>query len=81
MTTERDILGTQLVRRNDELALLHEKTKLQQSTLMKGEEHYKSRQDDIRVMMLELSKMRREKRILLQALKSSEELRRQVFTT
>ena len=26
--TERDILGTQLVRRNDELALLHEKTKL-----------------------------------------------------
>ena len=81
MTTERDILGTQLVRRNDELTLLHEKTKLQQSTLMKGEEHYKSRQDDIRVMKLELSKMRREKRILLQSVKSSEELRRQVFTT
>jgi hypothetical protein len=81
VTTERDILGTQLVRRNDELTLLHEKTKLQQSTLMKGEEHYKSRQDDIRVMKLELSKMRREKRILLQSVKSSEELRRQVFTT
>ena len=48
---------------------------------MKGEEHYKSRQDDIRVMKLELSKMRREKRILLQSVKSSEELRRQVFTT
>ena len=42
--TERDILGTQLVRRNDELALLHEKTKLQQSTLEKGEQHYKQRQ-------------------------------------
>ena len=35
VTTERDILGTQLVRRNDELTLLHEKTKLQQSTMMK----------------------------------------------
>lgn len=81
VTTERDILGTQLVRRNDELTLLHEKTKLQQSTLMKGEEHYKARQDDIRVMKLELSKMRREKRILLQSVKSCEELRRQVFTT
>ena len=54
IVTERDILGTQLVRRNDELTLLHEKTKLQQSTLMKGEEHYKGRLDDTRVMKLEL---------------------------
>jgi len=29
---ERDILGTQLIRRNDELALLYEKIKIQQST-------------------------------------------------
>ena len=35
--SERDILGTQLVRRNDELALLYEKIKIQQSTLNKGE--------------------------------------------
>jgi len=34
--SERDILGTQLVRRNDELALLYEKIKIQQSTLNKG---------------------------------------------
>ena len=33
---ERDILGTQLVRRNDELALLYEKIKIQKSTLDKG---------------------------------------------
>ena len=33
---ERDILGTQLIRRNDELALLYEKIKIQQSTLSKG---------------------------------------------
>ena len=39
VTTERDILGTQLVRRNDELTLLHEKTKLQQSTMMKVKFH------------------------------------------
>jgi hypothetical protein len=32
---ERDILGTQLIRRNDELALLYEKLKIQQSTLRK----------------------------------------------
>ena len=79
--TERDILGTQLVRRNDELALLHEKTKLQQSTFNKGEQHYKQRQDDIRVLKLELQKMRREKRLLLKTVASSEEVRRQVFST
>jgi len=79
--TERDILGTQLVRRNDELALLHEKTKLQQSTFNKGEQHYKQRQDDIRVLRLELQKMRREKRLLLKTVASSEEVRRQVFST
>jgi len=33
---ERDILGTQLIRRNDELALLYEKIKIQQSTMNKG---------------------------------------------
>merc|ERR1712134_192354 len=79
--TERDILGTQLVRRNDELALLHEKTKLQQSTLEKGEQHYKQRQDDIRVLRLELQKMRREKRLLLNTVEESEEVRSQVWST
>ena len=60
---------------------MHEKTKIQQSTLMKGEEHYRGRLDDIRVMKLELAKMRREKRILLQSVNSCDELRRQVFAT
>ena len=36
VVNERDILGTQLIRRNDELALLYEKIKIQQSTLNKG---------------------------------------------
>ena len=39
--SERDILGTQLVRRNDELALLYEKIKIQQSRLNKGEIQYR----------------------------------------
>jgi len=37
---ERDILGTQLIRRNDELALLYEKIKILQTTLAKGEIQY-----------------------------------------
>lgn len=40
---ERDILGTQLIRRNDELALLYEKVKIQQSTLSRGQIQYRDR--------------------------------------
>merc|ERR1711972_1104630 len=59
-----DILGTQLVRRNDELALLYEKIKIQQSTLAKGEIQYRQRLQDIRLLKLEIKKLRREKAIL-----------------
>jgi hypothetical protein len=37
---QRDVLGTQLIRRNDELALLYEKIKILQTTLSKGESQY-----------------------------------------
>lgn len=40
---ERDILGTQLIRRTDELALLYEKVKIQQSTLSRGQIQYRDR--------------------------------------
>ena len=38
---ERDVLGAQLIKRNEELALLYEKIKIQQSTLQKGESQFK----------------------------------------
>merc|ERR1712137_1371424 len=44
---ERDILGAQLIRRNEELALLYEKIKIQQSTLQKGESQYDERVKDV----------------------------------
>lgn len=44
---ERDILGAQLIRRNEELALLYEKIKIQQSTLQKGETQYAARVQEV----------------------------------
>lgn len=62
---ERDILGTQLIKRNDELAQLYEKIRIQQSMLKKGEAQYSDRLRDIqqlemRTAMLaeELDKMK-----------------------
>ncbi|GFO23865.1 cilia- and flagella-associated protein 58-like, partial [Plakobranchus ocellatus] len=72
--SERDILGTQLVRRNDELALLYEKIKIQQSVLNKGEVQYNQRLEDIRVLKLEIKKLRREKTILQKSVANVEDL-------
>ncbi|EAR86580.1 flagellar associated protein (macronuclear) [Tetrahymena thermophila SB210] len=47
VVAERDILGTQLIRRNAEAALLYEKIKINQSTLKKGEIQYQERLGDI----------------------------------
>ena len=40
---ERNILGTQLIRRNEELAVLYEKIKIQRTTLKKCEALYNER--------------------------------------
>lgn len=77
--SERDILGTQLIRRNDELALLYEKIKIQQSTLNKGEVQYSARVEDIRILKLEIKKMRRERAILSKSVSNVDDLRRELF--
>ncbi|KAM4852432.1 cilia- and flagella-associated protein 58 [Thomomys bottae] len=79
VVSERDILGSQLVRRNDELALLYEKIKIQQSVLNKGESQYNQRVEDMRILKLEIKKLRREKRILARSVANVEELRQELF--
>ncbi|CAN0182247.1 unnamed protein product [Bubo scandiacus] len=78
ITNERDILGSQLVRRNDEVALLYEKIKIQQSILNNGETQYQQRIEDIRLLKLEIKKLRREKAILGKSVANVEELRQEV---
>eukprot|EP00759_Apiculatamorpha_spiralis_P034215 PhF_6_TR35373/c0_g1_i1/m.51376 len=48
VTNERDILGMQLIRRNDELAQLYERIRIQQSALKKGEAQYRNRMIELR---------------------------------
>lgn len=56
---ERDILGTQLIRRNDELALLYEKLKILQNILKSGEMQYQTRIEDIRLLKLKIKDLQR----------------------
>lgn len=76
---ERDILGTQLIRRNDELALLYEKLKIQQSTLRKGEAQYQDRLQDIRILKLKISDMKRELQIAKHQVGQLDDLKREVY--
>ena len=47
VVAERDILGTQLIRRNQEAQILYEKIKINQSYLSKGEAQYQDRLNEI----------------------------------
>ncbi|CAD8061474.1 unnamed protein product [Paramecium sonneborni] len=63
VVSERDILGTQLIRRNDESALLYEKIKVQQETLAYGEQQYRERLSDIELLKFKISDLQRELKI------------------
>lgn len=76
---ERDILGTQLIRRNDELALLYEKIRIQQSTLNKGEEQYRNRLLDVRRLKLEMNNVRRQLQIRSHEVTNIEALKNEVY--
>uniref|UniRef100_A0A4W6DUE0 Cilia and flagella associated protein 58 n=1 Tax=Lates calcarifer TaxID=8187 RepID=A0A4W6DUE0_LATCA len=76
---ERDNLGKQLLRRNDERALLYEKIRIQQSILSKGDFHYNQRMEDIRLLKLEIKRLRRKKNILDKTVPNTEDLRRELF--
>ncbi|KAK2863829.1 hypothetical protein Q7C36_002983 [Tachysurus vachellii] len=76
--SERDILGTQLVRRNNELSLLYEKVKIQQSILNKGDIQYNQRVEDIRLLLIDIKKMRGEKAVLIRTVSNVDDLRSEV---
>ena len=75
---DRDILGTQLIRRNDELALLYEKIKIQQSILNKGQIQYRDRLNELRILKIKLGDLKRELSILKSSVSNIDVLKREV---
>lgn len=76
---ERDILGTQLIRRNDELALLYEKLRVQQSALKTGESQYSARLDDIRVLKIKIKDLVREVTVAKGAGTNTDDMKREIL--
>lgn len=60
LINERDVLGMQLIRRNDEIALLLEKIRIQESALRIGESQYNERLNDIQILKTKIKDINRE---------------------
>ena len=72
---ERDIVGAQLIRRNDEVTLLYEKIKVIEMATHKAEGHYKERLKDIRLLKLEIRRLRCRNNTLEKKNQTSDDLR------
>ncbi|CAH1188590.1 unnamed protein product [Phyllotreta striolata] len=79
LMNERDVLGAQLVRRNDEIFLLNDKITILQLTLARGEAHYDLRLDDIRLLKMEIKRLRQEKTNISKTMASMMDLRQEIF--
>ncbi|KAM7537507.1 hypothetical protein Aperf_G00000075879 [Anoplocephala perfoliata] len=77
--SEKDILGVQLVRRNDELAKLYEKIRIQKSVLDKGEAQFNKVLEDLKCVREEICQIRREKAMLQASAAQMEDLEREVI--
>lgn len=78
VVNEREILGAQLIKRNDELAQLYVKIKLQQSTLNRGEEAYAERLSDLSVVQNEYQALKAELHVLRASLGNEDLLKHEV---
>lgn len=78
---ERDVLVTQLVRRNDELGLLYEKIKIQYHTLEKGEMAFKELEEELRALKIEYRSAVREHERNQQKGNFLDETKRNIYRT
>jgi len=60
VVNERDILGAQLLKKNQELLQLYEKLKLPQSNFAKGEIFNRERMADLKGLQIQLINLRKE---------------------
>ena len=60
VVAERDINQSQLMRRNDEIALLYERVAVMTTMMSTGEHAYRQRMDDIKLLKLKLADVKRE---------------------
>nr|XP_018906611.1 PREDICTED: cilia- and flagella-associated protein 58-like [Bemisia tabaci] len=79
MITERDVLNSQLMKKTEEVEAANKKIESLQDSLQNGETQYTMRLDDIRLLKLEVVKLRSEKTALRRSLASLADSRQHIF--
>ena len=75
---ERNYTGIQLIDRNDELCILYEKSNMQQAVLKKGEVAIRSREEEIRMLDLQVAELCREIEVTRRKLPRVPELEQEI---
>ena len=78
VVNERDILGSQLIKRNQELAQLYEKIKIAQSNLAKGESYFRDKQGEFEQLKGNLAQLRKEFENTKEQTKSVDDLKQEI---
>ncbi|XP_030370286.1 cilia- and flagella-associated protein 58 [Scaptodrosophila lebanonensis] len=78
MRKERNLVGLQMVRRNDEIVLIKEKLQIAQNALDNGTTQYNQRIEDIRLLKKEISNLHTERECLKRAIKSTADMRKEI---
>lgn len=76
---EKDVVGTQLIRKNDEMNSLKEKISIIQLALDRGESQYAKRLDDIRLLKIEIKNLRSTRNLLTRGLANTADMRQEVL--
>jgi len=75
---ERNYTGIQLIDRNDELCILYEKSNMQQAVLKKGEVSIREREEEIRMLDLQVAELCREIEVTRRKLPRVPELEQEI---
>eukprot|EP00049_Salpingoeca_infusionum_P018965 m.359526 g.359526 ORF g.359526 m.359526 type:complete len:867 (-) comp18604_c0_seq1:381-2981(-) len=75
----RNSLAGQLLRHQNEIALLAEKAALQKTIIERGEVELMKRQEDARLLKTEIKRLKRDIKVVTKSADSVEELRRELF--
>ncbi|XP_055905296.1 cilia- and flagella-associated protein 58 [Eupeodes corollae] len=75
----KNLIGLQMVRRNDEIVLLKEKVLIIQTALDQGQVQYNQRLEDIRLLKVEITNLHTERDCLSKAVKSTADMRIEII--
>eukprot|EP01022_Parablepharisma_sp_SALTPOND_P026140 TRINITY_DN620_c0_g3_i1.p3 TRINITY_DN620_c0_g3~~TRINITY_DN620_c0_g3_i1.p3 ORF type:complete len:890 (-),score=242.58 TRINITY_DN620_c0_g3_i1:20457-23126(-) len=76
---DKDVFGTELIRRNDELTLLCEKIKILQSTLAKAEIQFKDKESELRLLKTKIAENKNRISVLTKQAGSVKELKKEIY--